>query len=416
MKAVDHFLLRIGQSDNPMVFPKANYSKTLLYKDKSNDTLWVSHKAAGADKFRYSLNWGSSYSDWMPYVGGNTTLKPQAWSGTKEQAWKGDHVMVQYWSQKTGSSTHLQEGDVAGTNGPSRRFPHLFVHGSFNQFGYDAGLPKTMHQDDNGIWNYNFMTEWPAQYQINVWGIDANGKPDVTGAFGDVDGDDIIDRISPTSLEKSVANTTTHPPAPFLAYRISLNDGSYRLTLTPVGSQSMQLALFVLLATLPILSAIFGVWVYRRAFYQVKFNEIGLKPYRPLISIAMKRKLRLNRWSSQSVIPISEKKKHEGTSNDLITMDIGPSAGQSALAMRDSAPRRTVLIATMEYDIEDWGIKIKIGGLGVMAQLMGKNLGHQNLVWVVPCVGGIDYPVVSWQPWHQRDILLILSRINRPNL
>jgi alpha-1,3-glucan synthase len=47
----------------------------------------------------------------------------------------------------------------------------------------------------------------------------------------------------------------------------------------------------------------------------------------------------------------------------------------------------------MEYDIEDWAIKIKIGGLGVMAQLMGKNLKHQNLIWVVPCVGGIDYPV-----------------------
>jgi alpha-1,3-glucan synthase len=23
----------------------------------------------------------------------------------------------------------------------------------------------------------------------------------------------------------------------------------------------------------------------------------------------------------------------------------------------------------------------------------GKNLGHQDLIWVVPCVGGIDYPV-----------------------
>jgi alpha-1,3-glucan synthase len=46
----------------------------------------------------------------------------------------------------------------------------------------------------------------------------------------------------------------------------------------------------------------------------------------------------------------------------------------------------------MEYDIEDWQIKIKIGGLGVMAQLMGKNLAHQNLIWVVPCVGGLDYP------------------------
>ena len=44
-------------------------------------------------------------------------------------------------------------------------------------------------------------------------------------------------------------------------------------------------------------------------------------------------------------------------------------------------------------DIEDWGIKIKIGGLGVMAQLMGKSLTDQDLIWVVPCVGGIDYPM-----------------------
>ena len=395
MQSVDHFLLRIGQIDNPMVFSTANYSKSLLHKDKSSDKLWVSHKSPGADKFRYSLNWGSSYSDWMPYVGGNTTLEPQAWYGTKEQAWKGEHVMIQYWSQKTGSSTHLQHGDVVGTNIPSRRFPHVFVHGAFNQFGYDAGLPKTMHQDNNGIWNFDFMTEWPAQYQLNVWGINADGKPDVTAAYGDIDGDDIIDRVAPTSLEESVANTTTHPPYPFLAYRISLNDGSYRLTLTPVGSRSMQLVLFILLATIPILSAIFGVWVYRRAFYQVKFNEIGLKPYHPIIPLSIQRKLRLNRWSSQPDIPISEKKK--GPGNDLITIDIGPSAGESALTMMDSAPRRTVLIATMEYDIEDWEIKIKIGGLGVMAQLMGKNLGHQNLIWVVPCVGGIDYPRVGRQ-------------------
>ncbi|KAF4979067.1 hypothetical protein F66182_17308, partial [Fusarium sp. NRRL 66182] len=50
------------------------------------------------------------------------------------------------------------------------------------------------------------------------------------------------------------------------------------------------------------------------------------------------------------------------------------------------------MIATMEYDIEDWAIKIKIGGLGVMAQLMGKNLSHQDLIWVVPCVGDVEYP------------------------
>jgi alpha-1,3-glucan synthase len=32
--------------------------------------------------------------------------------------------------------------------------------------------------------------------------------------------------------------------------------------------------------------------------------------------------------------------------------------------------RRIILIAIMEYDIEDWAIKIKIGGLDVMAQLV----------------------------------------------
>ena len=37
-------------------------------------------------------------------------------------------------------------------------------------------------------------------------------------------------------------------------------------------------------------------------------------------------------------------------------------------------------------------------GLGVMAQLMGKNLEHQDLIWVVPCVGGIEYPIDEVAP------------------
>jgi alpha-1,3-glucan synthase len=58
----------------------------------------------------------------------------------------------------------------------------------------------------------------------------------------------------------------------------------------------------------------------------------------------------------------------------------------------NAARRRTVLIATLEYDIADWNIKIKIGGLGVMASLMAKHLGHQDLVWVIPSVGDVEYP------------------------
>jgi alpha-1,3-glucan synthase len=36
--------------------------------------------------------------------------------------------------------------------------------------------------------------------------------------------------------------------------------------------------------------------------------------------------------------------------------------------MTEAGKQRTILIATVEYGIEDWNIKIKIGGLGVMAE------------------------------------------------
>jgi len=47
----------------------------------------------------------------------------------------------------------------------------------------------------------------------------------------------------------------------------------------------------------------------------------------------------------------------------------------------------------MEYNIDDWDITIRIGGLGVMAKLMSSALSHLDIIWVVPCVGDIDYPV-----------------------
>jgi alpha-1,3-glucan synthase len=128
MESTDHFMLRVGHADNPIVFPRtADYNAEVLFKESSG-ALHVSHKASGADKWRYSLNWGSTYSAWSDYSGGNSTLEKQDWKGTKRQAWKGDHVILQYWSRATGSSSHLQHGDAQLQKSP-RRFPHLFAHG-----------------------------------------------------------------------------------------------------------------------------------------------------------------------------------------------------------------------------------------------------------------------------------------------
>lgn len=140
----DKFMLRMGQSENPMVFPqRANYSDTLLYQDevtkrdasRSDSGFFINQKAAGADKWRYSLSWGAVWSNWMPYVPGNASLPSQTWTGTDRQKWTGDHVKVQYWSSAAGSSSHVVEGNLVGSAEPVRRFPHLFIHGSFNQYG-----------------------------------------------------------------------------------------------------------------------------------------------------------------------------------------------------------------------------------------------------------------------------------------
>ncbi|KAK0793196.1 hypothetical protein LTR02_014660 [Friedmanniomyces endolithicus] len=397
--SVDHFMFRIGQADNPMVWPKsANYSSTLLYLDstRKRDTsitetgLLVNHKAAGADKWRYSMSFGGVWSDWMTYVPGNASLPSQTWTGTKLQTWDGHHVQVQYWSAMAGSSDHMIEGDLAGSTGPERRFPHLFIHGSYNQYGFDSGIPNKMYQMDNGTWAYDFMAEWPNQFQVNVWGMTPDGKPDISYAFGDVDNDTVLDRIAPTSLQELVTNITNlGPQTPYLSWRILFNDADLRYYLVPAGNRYYQLGLWALFLLLPLVSAIAGVFLYMRAFYGVKFNQIGLAEKRSVLPVAVRKAFHMD-----------EKKGEAATPRALSPM-MNDSASNSGSIIRDDfttgaiveKTRRTVLIGTMEYDISDWNIKIKIGGLGVMAQLMGKNLQHQDLVWVVPCAGGIDYPV-----------------------
>jgi len=399
----DHFMFRIGQSDNPIVFPKsANYSSSLLFEGTPSNSKrgasittganhYINHKAPGADMWRFSMSWGAVWSNWMPYVPGNVSLTEQKWTGVKDQKWSGDHVQVQYWSAAAGSSDHVVEGDVAGSNdGRERRFPHLFVEGSFNQYGYDSGVPNEMKQLSNGTWAFDFMTEWPSQFQINVWGMTEKGDPDVSYAMGDVDNDTVLDRIAPTSLEQTVTNITNlGPQSPYLVWRILFNDADFRYYLVPAGNRYIQLALWLLLGIIPVLTAMAGVSLYTRAFYGVKFNKIGLAEKKSILPTAIVNRFR-HHDSEKDSVPSSP-----------IVHTMAPSLGHDGSIIADGFAagatienkRRTVLIGTMEYDISDWNIKVKIGGLGVMAQLMGKNLQHQDLVWVVPCAGGLDYPV-----------------------
>jgi alpha-1,3-glucan synthase len=94
--AKDHFLFRIGKNNNPVVFPiTANYTSNLLKKD-GNGNLVVSHKANGADKFRYSMNWGRTYSSWNLYNGEGTPVNMSLMDNESEKTWDAEHVIVEY--------------------------------------------------------------------------------------------------------------------------------------------------------------------------------------------------------------------------------------------------------------------------------------------------------------------------------
>ena len=409
-KSIDHFLLRIGQADNPIVFPKsANYSSSLLEKDPTKG-LFISHKAPGADQFRYSLDFQTTFSNWEPYpADGRTNLAPKVWSGTKLQEWSGEHIVVQYWSRLTGSSSHVQHGDVATDSATVPRFfPHFFLQGIFNQYGFDAGYANEMIKDaKDKLWKFNFMGEWPIQVALNVWGMNPDGQPDQTRVYGDIDGDLVLDRIPPLSLIQNLINISDSPPSPYLANQIVLDDGSMRYQIIPVGNRWTQLVLYILLWLVPVLSGALGVWLFVKSFYRVKFNRVGISEKKSL-PLAVRRRIK-HPGRTNSTQPLTARSLYQ-SSTAAVTTETLPTPAVGGLNLQtdpvtDGQKRRTVLIATMEYDIEDWKIKVKIGGLGVMAQLMGKNLPHEDLVWVIPCVGGVYYPMDT--PGHPMVIYIL---------
>jgi alpha-1,3-glucan synthase len=227
------------------------------------------------------------------------------------------------------------------------------------------------------------MTEWPSKFQLNIWGMNPDRKPDQTFVYGDLDNDTVLDRSNPGSLAQNMINVTQVPPSPFVAYRMELNDADLTFQLIPAGSRLVQVLIFSLLWTIPVLTGAVSIWAYMGFFYAVKFNKSGVGRVKSrMLSFGFRHKF-------QKLPDHEDEMQLSG-----LQQSMGPAKPSAVPVISlNGQKRRTVLIATMEYDIEDWQIKIKIGGLGVMAQLMGKSLTHQDLIWVVPCVGGIDYPI-----------------------
>jgi alpha-1,3-glucan synthase len=75
-----------------MVFPENDYdtSGALAF---SNGQYTFTHKAYGADKFRYSWNFGKNWTVWQNWE--DTTTINSTVIASAGSFWQGDHIMVQ---------------------------------------------------------------------------------------------------------------------------------------------------------------------------------------------------------------------------------------------------------------------------------------------------------------------------------
>ena len=135
--------MRIGQAENPLVFPGSDYFNGLL--DCSPMACTLRHVAPGADRFRFSFDYGQTWSDWNLYES-STLVNFEAMRMTNP-SWQGIHCMVQYWSSLAQSASATVHAD-ANYVGPERRKPRYMIRSSFNKWGLDKG--KTVLMSNGG--------------------------------------------------------------------------------------------------------------------------------------------------------------------------------------------------------------------------------------------------------------------------
>lgn len=78
-----------------MVFPENDYDTVGSFKKASGEYTF-NHLAYGAEKFRYSWNFGQNWTDWATWED-TTTIKGSVFTSTDDDDlfWDGDHIIVQ---------------------------------------------------------------------------------------------------------------------------------------------------------------------------------------------------------------------------------------------------------------------------------------------------------------------------------
>ncbi|KAI9206635.1 glycoside hydrolase family 13 and glycosyltransferase family 5 domain-containing protein [Polychytrium aggregatum] len=360
--ASTRFQFRVGLDNNPVVFPNVTLSDTLLVADNSSQVGFTLHHAAvGADQMRISTDFGHTWSGWVPYT---------ATSAPPVNVSQFGHVIVQYWCHLCGSSAMKVASGVGTYAG--RRFQSMHVQGEFNLWGMDQGIDNSMTYVGNNIWEFSLVWWFPTQVQFDVYN-------DNTLLYVDIDGDGIIDRQPPVS-QSTLKINLTYPPQGYLGWRIRLNEATHAYTLEPRGSTTFSIIFFMLLLLGPLLGGLIAIWLFKSKFYVVKHVDAR----------ALEGFVQLNdlKWEPMASPPDFNAIVETPTiERPMSIWKVAPQTEES-----NKGDPKTILIGTLEYEIPDWKIKVRIGGLFAVCSLMGRFMHDRKIIWVVPKVSDVEYP------------------------
>ncbi|KAF8197459.1 modular protein with glycoside hydrolase family 13 and glycosyltransferase family 5 domains [Pholiota molesta] len=214
---VDHFLLRKGAANNVMVFTENDYDTNSSFT-LTGDSYTFTHRAYGADMFRYSWNFGQNWTDWANWEDVTTINK----SSSRTLICSGREIISRLESSNL-SAAHMIHADY-GWSGMPRRVPQFLTRGPFNNWGFDSGISNLMTQNSDGLWELEIMATWPTYVQLNVWGFDDY-------FYGDSDGDGAV-----------------------------------------VG-----IIMYALLLAIPLITGTLAVVVFMWTFYGIRHNQYGVK-------------------------------------------------------------------------------------------------------------------------------------------
>ncbi|KAG8911787.1 Cell wall alpha-1,3-glucan synthase ags1, partial [Tulasnella sp. 417] len=261
----DRLMFRKGSRSNVMVFPHSDYDNSAFAY--ANGQFTFTHKALGAERFRYSWNYGKNWTDWTA-IEAVTTIPESTFDHDENMFWEGAHIIMQYWSTFAASATTVVHADY-GYNQP-RRVPQLIARGPYNQWGFDKGLINQFDHREDGKWELELMANWPSYIQINVFANDDY-------FYGDTDGDGVMERLPPNSVAPNYLNMSA-PPWPYLSWALIVDDTDLTWRLEPRGQSWIGASMYAMLLAIPLFTAILACLIFRWAFYGIKHNEYGTKP------------------------------------------------------------------------------------------------------------------------------------------